>query len=267
MSKYEKNQIDIAKLDEKINQLINLNKALDSKIDLIKEISINANADLDMNFCPICNELTTFKSFHRERALCPHCGSLERHRLIYLVFQQFYYQKFNQNIKLLHFAPERTFYNIFSQKENIDYFPVDFSPEVFESRGLSIRFKVDIQDLPFPDENFDIIYNSHVLEHVPNDHQAMEELYRVLKPNGVCFVMVPIFNIPKTFEEEANTPELRLKLYGQEDHLRNYGNDFKDRLVDVGFNVKEIKANDICHSSLKRKFYGLPSSSVFVCTK
>lgn len=170
---------------------------------------------------------------------------------------------------MLHFAPEKPFYNIYNQKENIDYYPVDLSPEIYESRGINIRQKVNMENIPYQDNTFDIIHTCHVLEHVPNDIQAMHELYRVLDFEGVCFIMVPKSNIPKTIEkEEYNTPELRIKHYGQIDHLRKYGLDFKDRLESVGFNVTEFKSEDIYETQIKKDFYKLfRFDSVFVCTK
>ncbi|MBO2450391.1 class I SAM-dependent methyltransferase [Actinomadura barringtoniae] len=46
-------------------------------------------------------------------------------------------------------------------------------------------------DLPFPDDHFDKIIASEVLEHIPNDMDAMRELLRVLKPGGRLAVTVP----------------------------------------------------------------------------
>jgi 2-polyprenyl-3-methyl-5-hydroxy-6-metoxy-1,4-benzoquinol methylase len=63
---------------------------------------------------------------------------------------------------MLHFAPENFFREIFSKKEKIEYFPVDLNPKVFH-----LKESTDIQDLQFPDDTFDFIYCSHILEHVP----------------------------------------------------------------------------------------------------
>ena len=51
----------------------------------------------------------------------------------------------------------------------------------------------DATRLPFPDHTFDRIIASEVLEHVPDDHAAMAELTRVLKPGGVLAATVPAF--------------------------------------------------------------------------
>ena len=107
---------------------------------------------------------------------------------------------------------------------------------------------------------------THVLEHIPDDRKAMTELYRVLKPKtGIAFLNVPIFNIPATFEDSAiNTPELRLKYYGQADHVRAYGFDYPQRLREAGFAVRLFTLND--EKLLKR--YGLNSDEkIFLCRK
>jgi 2-polyprenyl-3-methyl-5-hydroxy-6-metoxy-1,4-benzoquinol methylase len=48
-----------------------------------------------------------------------------------------------------------------------------------------------ILDIPFDDNYFDIIISSEVLEHTPDPILAIKELYRVLKPNGICIITTP----------------------------------------------------------------------------
>ncbi len=54
----------------------------------------------------------------------------------------------------------------------------------------------DICNLPFPDNCFDFIICSEVLEHIKNDHHAIKELMRVLKPAGTLAISVPNKNFP-----------------------------------------------------------------------
>jgi ubiquinone/menaquinone biosynthesis C-methylase UbiE len=49
----------------------------------------------------------------------------------------------------------------------------------------------DAEDLPFEDNRFDMVFSSHVLEHVLNPGKAVREIYRVLKPGGIHFCVVP----------------------------------------------------------------------------
>ena len=102
---------------------------------------------------------------------------------------------------------------------------------------------MDIMDNP--DESFDVIYCSHVLEHVPDDRKAMREFPRVLKRGGWAILLVPI-NAGKTYEDASIAePAERLRVFGQEDHVRNYGPDYVDRLREAGFAVTETRVPDL----------------------
>lgn len=51
--------------------------------------------------------------------------------------------------------------------------------------------RYDGKKLPFPDSSFDVIFSSHVLEHIPNIEAFIEEMARVLKPGGVAIHILP----------------------------------------------------------------------------
>jgi len=105
---------------------------------------------------------------------------------------------------------------------------------------------LDVTAMPFPDDQFDLILCSHVLEHVPDDRQAMRELYRVLKPGGWAILMVPLDRACAVTQEDATVvdPEERKRLYGQFDHVRLYGRDYAERLKSAGFTVTEDAMTD-----------------------
>ena len=172
--------------------------------------------------CPICNR--TVKMFGpsgtplRYNALCPHCNSLERHRALWLHVNKKKILPESNNIKLLHFAPENCFYNIL-QNRVADYYPVDYNPDF-----PGIRCRVDITNIPYKDDFFDVIICNHVLEHIIDEERALTEISRILKAEGTAIITVPLNGLDKTFEKpEYDTPELRLIHYGQEDHVRIYG--------------------------------------------
>jgi ubiquinone/menaquinone biosynthesis C-methylase UbiE len=48
----------------------------------------------------------------------------------------------------------------------------------------------DAENLPFPDNSFDVVYSFSVIHHTPDTKQAAQEIYRVLKPGGKAIVMV-----------------------------------------------------------------------------
>ncbi len=215
--------------------------------------------------CPICGaEYRSFAPFgnsQRPNALCPQCGSLERHRLLWLYLQSkpFFFQK--RRIKLLHFAPEKAFYNLFSNESSVDYHPVDLFPESYNYQGSVTVKKVNITSIPFSDGYFDAILCNHVLEHIPDDKLAIQELRRVLSfQNGWGIFQVPLdYSLENTYEDANITqPEARKKAFGQIDHVRLYGRDYYSRLADAGFKVKEddfiatIPAGDIFKYGLMR---------------
>ena len=223
--------------------------------------------------CPICN--STFREFGtvglipRKNAKCHECGSLERHRLLWLYFnERTDLFKSNKKIRLLHFAPEKVFYYIFSANQNIEYYPCDLSPEIYGYKGNVKIKKADITDIPFEENYFDVIICSHVLEHVPNDALAMSELYRVLKNEGWAILQVPIdYDRETTYEDfTVTTLNGREKAFGQHDHVRWYGRDYKDRLKKAGFIVNE---DDFVKSFSREDLFkfGLDNSELIYCCK
>ncbi len=184
--------------------------------------------------CPICNQVAgEFEPFGlkpRLNARCPTCGSLERHRLIWLYLVNETDLFSSRPKRMLHFAPEPALRGKFADHLSIDYVTADLAPG-------NAMLEMDIADIQLPDESFDVVYCSHVLEHVPDDRKAMRELLRVLRPGGWAILQVPMFG-EETDEDPAVTdPAERLARFGQQDHLRAYGRDYPQRLSDAGFVV------------------------------
>ena len=171
----------------------------------------------------------------RLNALSPSTFSLERHRLLWLYLKR-ETDFFEKKIKVLHFAPEKAFLSKFKKLENISYDTIDLDSPLAD-------IKADICNLPLKDNTYDFILCNHVLEHIINDKKAMQELYRVLKKGGIGIFQVPIdITKNKTFEDFSITdPKQKNKLFGQYDHVRIYGMDFFDRLVNVGFKVEQCE--------------------------
>ncbi len=171
----------------------------------------------------------------RNNALSPSTLSLERHRLLWLYLKNetdFFSSK--EKKKVLHFAPEQAFYKLFRNQKNIDYTTTDlFSPLA--------DVKADICNLPFEDNSYDIIFCNHVLEHIPDDTKAMQELFRVLKKGGMAILQIPQeLARETTFADDSITDQKeRAKIFGQYDHVRIYGRDYFDKLRSIGFTVVE----------------------------
>ncbi len=183
----------------------------------------------------------------RPNVLSPSTLSLERHRLLWLYLKNetsFFkaqgninFQDYKENLalKVLHFAPEQCFLKRFKDLKHIHYTTTDLLSPIAD-------VKADICDLPFEDNSYDIIFCNHVLEHIPDDTKAMQELYRVLKPKGMAILQIPQdLNRAITFEDNTITDKKeRAKIFGQYDHVRIYGRDYFDKLRAVGFIVDEV---------------------------
>ncbi|MEP1488704.1 MAG: methyltransferase domain-containing protein [Algibacter sp.] len=183
----------------------------------------------------------SFKSFlpygygnQRNNVLSPSTLSLERHRLLWLYLKN-ETDFFTANKRVLHFAPEQCFLKRFRSLKNLDYTTTDLLSPIAD-------VKADICNLPFEANSYNIIFCNHVLEHIPDDTKAMQELYRVLKPNGMAILQIPQdLNRKTTFEDDSITDKKeRAKIFGQYDHVRIYGLDYFDKLRRIGFKVEEI---------------------------
>ncbi len=126
---------------------------------------------------------------------------------------------------------------------------------------------MDITDVQYPDDTFDVIYCSHVLEHVPEDRKAMRELRRVLAPAGWAVLQVPI-TAEETFEDPSVTdPEERERLFGQCDHVRRYGPDYALRLKEAGFEVRTYTAAEVVGAENLERMGIKKDERVHYCTK
>ena len=175
-------------------------------------------------YCPCCGGY--FRKFlptgakYRSSAQCPRCRSLERHRLI-LLYLKYKTNFFTKSLKVLYVAPKEILQTIFKKMSNLDFVSIDLDSPL-------AMIKMDITNLQFEDNFFNVILCSHVLEHIKEDLVAMKELFRVLKPNGWAIIQAPIdYNRKKTFEDpNVILPKDRRCLFGEENHFRIYGQDY-----------------------------------------
>ena len=169
----------------------------------------------------------------RENVLSPSTLSLERHRLLWLYLKN-ETDFFTAPKRVLHFAPEQAFYKRFRKQKNLEYITTDLESPLAD-------VKADICNLPFKDNEFDVILCNHVLEHIPDDTKAMQELFRILKKGGMAILQIPQdLSREKTFEDHSITDKKeRAIIFGQYDHVRIYGRDYFEKLRSVGFEVIE----------------------------
>lgn len=198
-------------------------------------------------------------------AVCPVCRSTDRERLVYLFFRDYYFvENKDKHIKLLHIAPEFNLSKYLMAQTNVEYTAGDKRCEGYAYPDYVQD--VDIMDMhDIADNTYDVLVCNHVLEHVPDDIVAMKELRRVIKPDGIAILQVPYAQkLERTFEDKTILiPEARFEAYGQNDHVRLYGLDYKDRLESAGFRVKISEMSKDYPAK-----YGLNcNENLFVCYK
>jgi SAM-dependent methyltransferase len=195
-------------------------------------------------------------------AMCPVCGSSDRVRLLYL-FLRNRTNLFTEPVKLLHLAPEKPLMDILVKQNNLDYLTADLNPE-------QVMIKMDITAIQYPENTFDAILCNHVLEHIPDDRKAMNELYRVLKPGGWTILQVPVSKVlEQTYEDFIITSlQEREKHFGQKDHVRIYGKDYTQRLKEAEFTVEAYSwTNDNTFRNERNRFGLNEDETVFYCSK
>lgn len=209
--------------------------------------------------CTVCDrQLHSFVRLNNDASdlLCPACGSLARKRFLSLLIED---DVQLPALEWLHFTPSAGLTQRLRQRLHDRYHTCDFQSQAFDSLQ-------DIQALTFNDSSFDRIICYHVLEHVPNDQQAMLELYRVLRPAGKAYLQVP-FN--EAFDEDltVSDEQERLARFGQEDHVRAYTLAvFESRLKAAGFHIQAVRPTDQYESLIQKA--GLnPDEVVLVATR
>lgn len=192
-------------------------------------------------YCPCCDtglrKLLPFWGVENIR--CPNCNSIARYRLYWLYLKR-QADLFHKQHKLLHFAPETSLYRNFKKMPNLNYITADVLASFIDNLCVRPDVIMDVCNIKFPSDTFDVVLCNHVFEHLPNDRKAMCEIYRVLKPGGWAILQVPLNeDLAETYEDPTIiSKEDRAHHYGSPDHLRLYGRDYKKKLESVGFTVK-----------------------------
>lgn len=221
----------------------------------------------DQYYCICCD--TSFRCFitygndPRPNALCPSCHSLERTRVL-MYYLQREVKLFDRSLKFLHFAPERALEKKIKAHKSTSYFTADINSNLADH-------VVDILSIPFDNDTFNLIVCSHVLGHVADEAKAINEMLRVLKPNGEAIIMTVINSLlENTFEDDGILSESdRLKQYGESDLLRKHGQDFEQRLQRKDWTVI-AKDYRLTFSAEEQRCYSLGNGNrevIFSCKK
>lgn len=211
--------------------------------------------------CTVCGYKGRFHAFDNPLHIgvnidsrCPKCISLERHRLVALCDRE---HNLFEGRDVLHFAPEPGLRSYIKGRHPKSYVTSDYAG--------AADLQLDIEKIALPDNAFDVVYCSHILEHV-DDGRAISELYRIVRPNGLLLAMVPLTEgWDESFADpsKATTDDDRKLYFNQEDHIRFFGRDFRDRLAAPGFRLEEFTAVEPYVSQ-----HGLiRGEKIFICRK
>ena len=197
----------------------------------------------------------------RDNCICPYCGNFDRARWQYYVLKNYSGILEAGECSVLHFAAEKSNSALIRSNKACSYITADIEPGRCD-------VAVDMTDLHiFADGTFDFIIANHVLEHVPDEAKAVSELKRVLRAGGTIILSFPLCTDMKTYEDASiTTPEGRLKAFGQEDHVRLYGTDYRERLESYGLNVRvHSPENELSDEEITRYGFIRDDISIF-CT-
>lgn len=214
-------------------------------------------------YCPICTQwyrrFAPFGLRGRRNARCPGCGSLERHRFLWLYISEVL-QILGQRCDVLHVAPEPCIKAALLQYPGLRYLGIDRYDDDADAQ------QQDLTDLPYGDNSYDLLICNHVLEHIPDDRKAISEIHRVLRPNGHALIMVPIDrNLQETYEDETITsPSDRLAAFGHPYHVRVCGWDYADRIRSLEFDVFEAHSTDL--AAHKRRMNRINKTVLYDCS-
>lgn len=150
--------------------------------------------------------------------------------------------------KLLDFGCGTAYTSILAANDGFDVYGFDISRgNILLNKKIKDEYNLkllvaDGEKLPFKNNALDVVYCNHVLEHIQNDRNALNEIYRVLKMGGGLILVVPsIHNLATRFKMK-----LRYKHpFLDAEHFREYD---KDKLLALlnnsGFDVISLKMGE-----------------------
>ena len=197
---------------------------------------------------------------YRDNNVCPLCGATDRIRWQKYVFNNFI-NILKEKCCILHIAPEDFIYPLIKRNVQCDYYTGDI--ELGKAQN-----KIDLTMIQFQDSFFDYIIANHVLEHIKEIDKVFNEIKRVLKPSGKLIISFPVCKDIKTIEEICTlSEEERLMQFGQSDHVRLFGYDFKQYIEKYGFNIKIVSPEDMLDAKSIEKYGFIKDDLLLICSK
>ncbi|MGH8963177.1 MAG: class I SAM-dependent methyltransferase [Jatrophihabitantaceae bacterium] len=204
--------------------------------------------DSPKRWCPVCDTLVA-KDFKpgpggRPDASCPNCGSLERHRFLAILLACLRPTLGSIDV-LLDVAPSAQVTPMLGRLGAKRHVRLDLGAD-----NRLVDILASLTDAPFAADSVDLMVCFHVLEHIPDDRKAMREIARMLRPGGVAILQVPWRRGTRTDEDPDAPEDVRIARFGQRDHVRYYGDDFEDRLVEAGLSLRRVTPRSLLGESM-----------------
>lgn len=164
--------------------------------------------------CGYCNS-TAFEIYaDRKNAVCVKCEGSARQRCLLEVLNEVKTDSW-QCYSALHLSDEPSIKNIYHWFDTVEQSIYEFDNSI------------DLTNIDRGDDTYNIIFCSHILEHIEDDVTAIREMLRVLKPGGTVFIMVPQPEIHDVTQDWGfPDPDFY-------DHYRVYGKDFITKLENI----------------------------------
>lgn len=251
----------------------------DSLIDVTRYIEksglLNSKRGAE-KYCFICgnhfsdfdqtgNDYTIFEKFRVvgggvRKGRCPKCGCIDRTRWVIYALAK-YTDIFRSRNTVLHFAPEEPLEKMIRANSLNSYISADIMP----GRAM---WATDITNIEFPDGMFSYVIANHVIEHIPDINKAINELMRVSKPDGTLVLSFPIcYDIDTREETKTLSDDERIALFGQNDHVRLFGRDFKERLESYNLEVTVLSPKNIMTKEESDSMGFIYDDTLILCKK
>lgn len=215
----------------------------------LRNILLRFPRRVECNICGWSGRHLASDEWH-PHTVCWKCRSLVRHRLLVDSLALLDGVKFSDLVegrRVLHFSPERLTTPLFKPR-SAAYTTADFL-------RTDTDLQLDLTNMPsVADGSVDLLIACDVLEHVPDHLRGMREIFRVLAPGGTAILTVPQQDgLAQTRSDPTITdPEERLRQFGQEDHVRIFGDDFVPLLQSAGFAVRAVDERDFSPELVRR---------------
>ncbi len=215
----------------------------------LRNLSLRFPKTVECNICHWTGRHMGSDEWH-PHTICWKCRSAVRHRLLTEAVRSLdglTLHDLADSKRILHFAPERQTTPLFASRA-ASYKTADFMRDDVDAR-------LDLTNMPSQaDGSVDLLICCDVLEHVPDHMQGMREIFRVLAPGGSAILTVPQKDglVRTESDPTISDPAERLRRFGQDDHLRIFGNDMAELLESVGFGVRVVDASNFAPEVVKR---------------